>query len=196
MVRIREIKEKELFWVLKSLAKMTKNIQSLRTSYSDDELEAEYKLAIAISKRVSKDLDEFEKIDLNLDWGCSKEFNGDGLWFTKKTGDFNPWYQGELELSDLIESLSKLNDFLISFLNPQIEEIEFLHYYESIEKYYRKQLKIETPIVKKPVKKRVVRRKKRGTDIWWKRPDVVIPIIIAFLSIPWISEVIRRLINK
>ncbi len=93
------------------------------------EIEAEFRLAKERSKRYEKDIINLSKIDLDLNWGQTKTHKDDKRWSISQTGDFNPWYKGDLNLEDLLNSLESIIEFLESG-DERIEESEFIHYYK------------------------------------------------------------------
>lgn len=133
---IKEIRKKEVFWLLRELSKTVKKAWDLRISIFDNETDAEYQLAIAKSHRIEDEIEELSEIDLELNWGCERMHGSQkGTYITKKTGDFNPWYEGKLTLDELLQALSDLYSFSLGPVEPDIHEMELVYYYQELEKY-------------------------------------------------------------
>lgn len=133
VIPIKDLKEKEIFWLLKNFAISINEIWGSGFSYGSDEVDAEYKLAVARSRRLKDEIDEFINLDLELGWGCSRTVEN-GTTYIRKTGDFNPWYQGDLTLNELVDSLEPMYLFHFGIVDAEDFEIKFIHFYEQVQK--------------------------------------------------------------
>jgi len=135
--RIEDIKDPTVFIALYRIAtKLIKDIWNT-SLLSNQEIEAEFNLVKARSKKYEKDIKLLANIDTELNWGEKKHKSGEKSYIINKDGDFNPWYSGELELDQLLESLKELVEFLQTG-DEYIQESEFLHYYEWLYNLTRK----------------------------------------------------------
>lgn len=93
-----------------------------------DVADAEYNLVLAQTKVYKDDIEKLSQLDTDLTWGCVRIKQGNG-YFTRKEGDFNPWYDGNLKLKQLLDSLASLTE-LLDMTNPkQMQDVEYLHFY-------------------------------------------------------------------
>ncbi len=132
-IQIKGINDSELFVALKRVCSYVVD-ELWRSDIGPGEVGAEFDLAKERSKRHEEDIMQLANLDISLNWGEQKKQIDDKHWSTSKTGDFNPWYQGELTLGDLLNSLEGLYDFFDTGDN-RIEDAEFLHYYRFLVDY-------------------------------------------------------------
>lgn len=138
---ISDFKDIEVFIALKRVCEfLTKN--AWETSSSDPE----YEFAIAKSKEHELDIKILADIDEEVAWGQMKRRTKDGLWVHKDAGDLNPWYEGDLTLRELLDSLELLVEVLESTTPKYMPEFEFIHYYN----FLRSQLPSSMPNMPKP----------------------------------------------
>jgi uncharacterized protein (TIGR02391 family) len=125
---IKDFREPEVFLALKRMCLYI--VEEWGTDLlSDEEVEAEYKLVIARSKRHKGELVKLSKLDADLSWGSEKQNIAKNNFATVHIGDFNPWYDGPLTLRELLDSIESFVDFM-SFSEPKyIREAEFEHFY-------------------------------------------------------------------
>lgn len=135
-IKLREINDSELFVAVKRVCSYVVD-ELWRTDIGPGEVGAEFDLAKERSKRYEEDVKQLAGLDMTLNWGEQKKQLDDKHWSISKTGDFNPWYQGKLTLSDLLASLENLYDFINTGDN-RIENSEFLHYYRFLADYSKK----------------------------------------------------------
>lgn len=128
-------KDPEVFIALKRLCSYVVD-EAWQTSSSSPG----YEYAIAKSKEYEHDVKMLAEIDLDVAWGQVKHETMRGTRTSSKD-DFNPWYRGELPLSNLLDSFEPLAE-MIDFSTPRyLLETEFLHYYS----YLRSKLPSSAP---------------------------------------------------
>jgi hypothetical protein len=133
-MEIKKIRDCDVFVALKSICIYLKTELWVTLIAAPDVLELQFKLAIAKSKQFEKDIDQLSEIDTDLRWGEKKySKNGGKRWVIRHEGDFNPWYNGDLKLEDLLYSLSDTADFLSGM--DDMKSAEFLHFYEFLDKW-------------------------------------------------------------
>lgn len=125
--KIENFTDPQIFFALRKISLFL--LEEWETWFmSDDITEAEYNLAIVKSKTYKDEIVKLSKLDSDLCWGEEKIKTGDKKWHTVSTGDFNPWYQGELQLADLLNSIEDLIEFTDYSTKPD-NASEFVHYY-------------------------------------------------------------------
>ncbi len=129
-IYIKDIKEPIVFIALKRVCRYLVNEVWSSDLLGNEEVELEYRLAVAKSKRFKDDITLLANIDTELNWGEIKNKTSTG-YTINKSGNFNPWYQGNLTLDDLLSSLEALTELS----NWDIHEVEYLHYYNFLKKY-------------------------------------------------------------
>lgn len=132
-MQIKDIKDPIVFIALKRICNhLIKNVWSIDL-LGGDIIEAEFKLAVAKSKEYRDDIQILAKIDKDLNWGQKKTFTDEKHWSISKTGDFNPWYNGTLDLEEFINSVKSIAEFINSG-DDLVEDAEFIHYYHFLKK--------------------------------------------------------------
>lgn len=127
---LKEYKDPEIFLALNKMCEYLVNEAWHISVLGSGETEAEFNLALSRSKRYEREINILALIDFDLAWGQIKRKTKDGLWVTSGEHDFNPWYEGDLRLDQLLNSLEDFAD-LISSQHPRyLKESEFLHYYD------------------------------------------------------------------
>lgn len=132
--QISEIKDSEVFLALKRICSYLVN-EAWNTSG-----DPEYDFAVSKTKEYSLDVKMLAEIDEESAYGEMTRKTKDGLLITKKAGDLNPWYEGDLALNDLLNSIEHLVEVIDSQVQKNIQETEFLHYY-----YYLKYIRAKVP---------------------------------------------------
>lgn len=123
-MKIKNIKDPIVFVALRRISEYIVHPLWAMDIGANDEVEYEYKLAVARSKRLKKDIILFSEIDLESGWEPNKT---------------NPWYSGELSLEEFINAVNSLYEFLATSWENSIGETEFIHYFELLQKYDNKQ---------------------------------------------------------
>ncbi len=131
---IAKISDLETVFALKRLCTYVVDF-ACQHSVDNDEFGAELNLAVARSKRHEEDVKTLATLDSDLTWGTTKHRVSDNATIIKKSGDFNPWYQGQLTLEELLGSLQDLAELVSSWGLNDMGEAEFVHYYDFL---YRK----------------------------------------------------------
>lgn len=126
-VKIIDISDVEIFYALKKMC--TYLVSTGWEHQSDDEFGAELNLTIVKSKKYIADIRELAELDDDLGWGCEKEITGKNSFFTRRVGDYNPWYTGKLKLSELLASQEYLAEILDSITERSFDDMDFLHFY-------------------------------------------------------------------
>lgn len=129
---IRECKDAETALALKRICRYLVDI-GWHHDGDDDEWGAELRLAVARSKRHKEAIKILSELDIDLAWGQTKRHTGEKTYIITGGGDFNPWYDGDLALQELLNSLSDLVDILESSTPTGIIEAEFLHFYRYLQ---------------------------------------------------------------
>ena len=126
-MQIKNIKNPIVFIALKRICNyLINNVWSMDL-LGGDIVEAEFKLAVAKSKEYESDIESLAKIDKDLNWGQTKIFTDEKHWSISKTGDFNPWYNGTLEIKEFLNSIESIVEFVNSG-DDLAEDAEFIHY--------------------------------------------------------------------
>lgn len=133
---ISELKDSEVFLALKRICSYLVN-EAWNTSG-----DPEYDFAVSKTQEYSTDVKMLAEISEDSAYGEMTRKTKEGLFVTKKAGDLNPWYEGDLTLSDLLESIEHLVEVIDSQTQKNIQETEFLHYY-----YYLKYIKAKVPSI-------------------------------------------------
>lgn len=124
---LTEIKDPETFIALKRLCSyVTRDVWATISS------SPEYEYAVEKSKEYEDDVKMLAEIDLDLAWGQVKNKTGGDIW-VRDGGDFNPWYDGTLSLTDILNSFEPLAEELNSSTTEYLQEVEFLHYYRYLQ---------------------------------------------------------------
>lgn len=126
-MKIKDIKNPTVFIALKRICSYLVDT-TWCTSLGAGEIEAEFELAKERSKRYKNDVIQLSELDTNLNWGQTKTRKGDKYFHISKTGNFNPWYRGELTLEALLESLESIVEFMDT-CDDCIADVEFIHYF-------------------------------------------------------------------
>lgn len=132
-MKIKEIKDPIVFVALKHVSRYLVN-EVWQTDLGTGEVEAEFKLAKERSKRYKEDLINLSKLDLDLNWGQKKTVVGPKSWYISAAGDFNPWYDGETSLNNLLDSLESIVEFEDAADN-NMQHAEFVHYFNLLKDY-------------------------------------------------------------
>lgn len=140
-MKITEINEPIVFIALKRISNYLIN-SVWNISLGTGEIEAEFELAKQRSKKYFVDIEKLSKLDADLDWGHKKTKKGDNYFSISKTGDYNPWYSGDLLLEDLLFSLESVVEFIESG-DCHIHDSEFIHYYKYLRDFTGINEKIE-----------------------------------------------------
>lgn len=122
---ISDFKDVEVFTALKRMCQFIVD-SAWNTSSSDPE----YEFATAKTRQYAQDIKMLAAVDEDVAWGQTKRKTKDGLWVNKDAGDLNPWYEGELTLRELLDSLELLAELLEATTPQYMPEAEFLHYYD------------------------------------------------------------------
>lgn len=127
-LKIKDINDPEVFLAIKRMCQYV--VREWEASFlSDEEVEAEYKLATAKTKRHKDDVIKLANIDTDLSWGSVKKKRGEKESISVKEGALNPWYDGDLTLKEFLNSMEGLVEFL-SYSDPRyIYETELEHFY-------------------------------------------------------------------
>jgi len=122
---IAELKDPEVFVALKRLCSFI--VENPWQTSGDPE----YDSAVAKTREYKSDVIMLSEIDLDVAWGQIKykSQKWDGNYISKDAGDLNPWYEGELTLKELLDSIEPLADLIDSTTPQYLPEVEFLHYY-------------------------------------------------------------------
>ena len=131
-MKIKNIKDPIIFIALKRVCKYL--ISQVWNSHAGTgEIEAEFELAKERSKRYEDDIVKLARLDTDLNWGQKKDTNDKHLAVSTED-DFNPWYDGKLDLEDLLNSLESIIEFVV-LTDAEMEYAEFIHYYELLKNY-------------------------------------------------------------
>lgn len=133
-MQIKNIKEPIVFIALKRVCNYMIDQVWTVDLFGDDIVEAEFKLAIAKSKEFKTDIETLSKLNTDLNWGQKKIVTDKTHWSITNGGDFNPWYNGDLTLENLLDSIEPLIDFETSD-NQEIQSSELEHYYNFLREY-------------------------------------------------------------
>lgn len=134
-MKIKEIKDPIVFVALKRVARYLVN-EVWQTDLGTGEIEAEFKLAKEKSKRYKEDVINLSQLDLDLNWGQKKTVTDPKSWYISTTGDFNPWYDGETSLDNLLDSIESVVEFEETVDN-YIQHAEFIHYFNFLNDYLK-----------------------------------------------------------
>jgi uncharacterized protein (TIGR02391 family) len=134
---ISGLKDVEVFLALKRICRYL--VDEAWNTSSDS---PEYEFAIAKSHEFERDIKMLADIDEGLAYGQMKRKTKEGAWISKNAGDLNPWYEGELTLHELLNSIEPLVDEIESTSPKYMPEAEFVHYY-----YYLKYVKDKLPSI-------------------------------------------------
>lgn len=127
--RIQDIDNPEIFLALNKICKYLTKSAWKTSALGSGEVEAEFDLAILRTKRHEKEIKILANIDYDLAWGQFKRKTKDGTWITTGDHNINPWYEGNLNLTELLGSMDDLVEIL-SYEDPKyLPETEFLHFY-------------------------------------------------------------------
>lgn len=130
---ISELKDSDVFLALKRICRYLADEAWNTTG------DPEYDFAVSKTREHSRDIKMLAEIDDGSSYGEATRKTKDGHWVTKRVGDLNPWYEGELTLKELLDSIEPLVDIVSSQTQNTIREAEFIHYYNYL-KYVKAKL--------------------------------------------------------
>lgn len=137
---ICEIKDPEIFIALKRLCEFLVN-DAWQTSGDD-----EYDYFVKKTKQYERDVEILASIDLDVGWGQIHYKTQSGIKIGKKIGDLNPWYEGDLELEELLLSIEPFYELETSVADLPLLEVEFTHYYEFLRSKLPSSIKIKKKV--------------------------------------------------
>lgn len=133
-MKIREIKDPMVFKALKRVCfYIANNVWTICLTGSSVG-EAEYAYAVAKSKEYEKDIEILAKLDDELEWGHKKHATGKNTYHITGGGEFNPWYNGDLTLSQLLDTIEPIVE-LETTSNLEMMYCELNHYFEFLKKF-------------------------------------------------------------
>jgi uncharacterized protein (TIGR02391 family) len=130
---IADFTDSEIFLALKRICKYLVDV-AWHTSG-----DAEYDFAVSKTHEYATDVKMLAEIDEDSTYGVMEYKTKGGIRVGKSIGPINPWYEGELKLSDLLTSVEPLVGLTDSLTQKSIQETELVHYYNYL-KYLRTQL--------------------------------------------------------
>lgn len=123
---LKDITDPEIYLALKRVCNYIVNEAWHTTA------DFEYDYAVAKTKQYEDEIDNLSKIDLDIGWGDEKKEVSPGTWVTTHVGDFNPWYDGNITLQELLNAMDPLAENVMSAEPRYTAEMEFLHYYRAL----------------------------------------------------------------
>jgi hypothetical protein len=99
-MKINSTTDPTTFIALKRVSNYIINILWTIDILGNEEVEYEYKLAIARSKRFKNEIILLASIDINITWDYDIENSRDNKLKVKRSN--NPWYSGVISLEDFI----------------------------------------------------------------------------------------------
>lgn len=127
---LSECKDSDVFLALKRICRY---LVDVAWNTSGD---AEYDFAVSKTHEYERDIKMLAEIDEDSSYGEMTHKRKDGLYVTKKAGDLNPWYEGELKLSEFLDSVESIAEVIGSQVQLNIRDAEFTHYFDYL-KYVR-----------------------------------------------------------